>query len=68
LAVTLEPKVLLKPVVGDHTYVLAPLAVNVVDVFIQILAAGTDITGRGFTVTTSDVVLVQPEVDVPNTV
>jgi hypothetical protein len=58
----------LNPVMGVHTYVSAPLVVNVVVVFSQMVAEGTDSKGFGFTVTTTVALPVQPTTDVPNTV
>jgi hypothetical protein len=62
------PVVPLRPVPGDQVYVVAPLAVSVVLVPSHIVAGGTLITGLGFTVTTTVIVLVQPAADVPVTV
>jgi hypothetical protein len=50
----------LNPVVGDHTYVLAPLAVKVVDVLAQIIAPGMDTTGLGLTLTVTERLPVAP--------
>jgi hypothetical protein len=58
----------LNPVMGVHTYVSASLAVNVVKVFSQMVAEGTDTKGIGFTVTTTVVLAVQLAADEPTTV
>lgn len=51
LAVTDAPVVALNPVEGDQLYVVAPLAVSVVLLPLQIVAEFTVTTGFGFTVT-----------------
>jgi hypothetical protein len=58
--------VLLNPVEGDQTYVVAPLAVNVVEVPLQIVISGLTVTfGTGLTVmVTVDVLLQGPVVPV----
>lgn len=68
-AVTVAPVVALSPVEGDHEYVVAPLAVSVVEPPEQIAAdAGETLTfGEGVTVTVTDEVLLHPEA-VPVTV
>src|ERR1700752_3997221 len=61
LAVTVEPMLALKLVAGLHEYVLAPLAVRVVNCPVQIgEGVATLITGIGFTVTVTCAVAVQP--------
>jgi hypothetical protein len=52
LAVTDDPEAVDNPVDGDHVYVLAPLAVNVVElpVVIATEAGFTDTVGFAFTV------------------
>lgn len=53
LAVTVEPVVAESPVDGDHIYVFAPEAVNVVEPGLQIAVVPAMATvGSGFTVTT----------------
>jgi hypothetical protein len=53
--------VLLKPVPGDHTYEVAPLAVKTVLVPIQMVDAPEILTtGRGVTVTVTAAVLEHP--------
>jgi hypothetical protein len=65
-AVTLVPVVADKPVAGDHVYVDAPLAVSVTaGEPAHLDAAGTVITGIGFTVTVVVVVPTQPAALVP---
>jgi hypothetical protein len=64
LAVTALPVVALKPVAGLHVYVLAPLAVNEVEVPAQIVGEPTVKVGVGFTVTVVVAVVVQPAADV----
>jgi hypothetical protein len=60
-AVTVAPVVELKPVAGDHEYVVAPFAVSVVDCPTQKLTFGETVTtGSGFTVTVTCVVPVHP--------
>ena len=60
-AVTLAPVVALSAVGGLHEYVLAPLAVSVADCPMQIIGADErDNTGKGFTVTVTCAVEVQP--------
>ncbi len=56
VAVTLAPVVELKPVDGDQTYVLAPLAESVVDEAAQMVVrfADAETAGREFTVTFID--------------
>lgn len=44
LAVTVEPVVLLNPVAGLHTYVLAPLTVSVVDCPVQMEGFGETVS------------------------
>ena len=60
----------LNPVAGDHEYVEAPLAVSDTELPVQILGAdGVTLTvGKGFTVTVTVAVFVQPLVAVPITV
>jgi len=60
VALTLVPLVALRPVAGDHAYVLAPLAVSVaVCCPAQIVPLVTPISGSGFTVTVAVVTAVQ---------
>ena len=68
-AVTLEPVDELRFVEGLQVYVLAPLAVSVTEPPLQ-TAAGvlTVTTGRGFIVTVTCAVAVQPLASVPVTV
>ena len=65
MAVTLAPVVPLKPVPGDHVYVLAPPALSVVEAFTQIEGELTVMVGEGLTVTVEVVVAVQVAADVP---
>jgi hypothetical protein len=60
LAVTLAPVVALNPVAGLHAYVLAPVAVRVIEPPGQIVAEFTVTIGKGFTVTTEVTVPVHP--------
>lgn len=64
-AVTLVPVVDDNPVAGDHVYVEAPVAVNVVLDPIHIAAGGTVIIPLAFTVTIAVVVETQPAALVP---
>jgi hypothetical protein len=64
-AVTLAPVEALNPVLGDHEYVFAPLAVNVVFAPLQILGEFTARVGKGKTVTILVIVFVQPFTAVP---
>jgi hypothetical protein len=68
LAETEDPVVALKPVAGDHEYVLAPEAVNVPAIPVQIVIGETEITGSGLTVTITDAVFIHPAAEVPVTV
>ena len=69
LAVTLEPVVELRLVDGVQVYVLAPLAVSVTELPIQIGdGVGTVTTGSGFTVTVTCAVAEHPLASVPVTV
>ena len=55
VAVTTEALVALRPVAGDHEYVVAPLAVNVVGMPEHTLVLpDTEITGNGETTTLID--------------
>ena len=54
-AVTVAPVVALKPVDGDHEYVLAPKAVSVAELPAQIVALLTDMLGLGFTVMVNEI-------------
>jgi hypothetical protein len=65
LAVTLAPVVALNPVPGDQLYVVAPLAVNVVELPLHIAGEFTVTAGVGFTVTVEVTIEVQLEADVP---
>lgn len=69
-AVTVAPVVALNPVVGDQVYVVAPLAVNCVDVPAQRLTVEgeMDTDSEDDTDTTAVAVAVQPEAFVPVTV
>lgn len=70
VAVTVGPEAIFNPVDGDHAYVPAPLAVSTTEVLGQIGkgTGGVMLTmGRGFTVTTTRAVFVQPD-KVPVTV
>lgn len=62
--------VALNPAAGDHVYVDAPLAVSDTDAPVQIVGADgvTFTAGKGFTVTVTVAVRVQPLVAVPATV
>jgi hypothetical protein len=66
-AETVAPVVALNPVAGAQAYVLAPLAVMLTELPLQIVgAAGFLVTvGKGFTVTVTVVVFVQPAALVP---
>ena len=68
LAVTEAPVVALNPVAGVQLYVLAPAAVNVVELPRQMVGEFTVIVGKGFTVTEVVAVLIQPAALVPVTV
>jgi len=60
-AVTLEPVVADKPGDGDQVYVTPPVAVNTVDDPLHMaIPLPALITGKGFTVTVTDAVLLQP--------
>jgi hypothetical protein len=53
LALTLAPVVALRLVLGVHVYVVAPLAVNVVELPEHMVGGADNVTvGVGFTVTT----------------
>ena len=67
---TVAPVVVFNPAAGDQTYVLAPLAVRVVLVPLQMLAdAGVRVkVGKGFTVIVLVAVFEQPPALVPVTV
>jgi len=65
----LAPVVADNPVDGNHAYVVAPVAVRVVDEPLQIAAPAPALTtGNGFTVIVTVAVLLQPRVLVPVTV
>lgn len=65
-AVTVDPEVVFNPVDGDHVYVDAPLAVNVVLVPLHIAeGVGAETVGSGNTVTTAVLVFVHPLAFVP---
>ena len=68
LAVTLAPVAELKVAEGDHVYVDAPPAVNMVDAPGHIVAEATVTVGKGFTVTDVVAVFMQPTALVPVTV
>jgi hypothetical protein len=61
VAVTAAPVVELKPVAGDHEYVLAPFAVSTVFCPVQRVTLGETVTtGTGFIVTVTCAVAVHP--------
>lgn len=68
--VTLAPVDALRPVAGDHTYVLAPLAAIVVDepAHIVVTPPVAVTVGTGLTEIVVDAVLLQPAALVPVTV
>jgi len=69
LAVTLAPVVAVRPVAGDHEYIVPPVAVSEVDEPLQIATdEPAPIVGNAFTVTVTDDVLLQPVPFVPVTV
>jgi hypothetical protein len=69
LAVTLAPIVAFNDVEGLHEYVFAPLAEIVTGCPLQMVCGGeTTNTGKGFTVTMTCAVAVQPLLSVPVTV
>jgi hypothetical protein len=70
VAVTVAPLVALNPVAGVHAYVLAPLAVRLVEAPAQMAGAAgvTEMVGTGFMITVTVVVPVQPLAVVPLTV
>lgn len=59
---------LLSPVAGDHVYVFAPLAVNVVGCPLQIAVLGETVIATVLTVTVICAVAVHPLLPVPVTV
>lgn len=68
MAVTVLPVVALRPVPGDQLYVLAPLAVSVIPLPEQMVAAVAGLIetgGRGFTVMVLVAVELQPLALVP---
>jgi hypothetical protein len=67
-AVTLEPLVELNPVPGDQTYVLAPVAVSVVEFPAHMVAEATVTVGFDTTVTLVVSEFMQPLASVPVTV
>jgi hypothetical protein len=69
-AITAMPVVELNPVEGLHTYVLAPLAVNVVPTPLHSVEEAGEIEteGAGFTVTVTVLVFMHPVDPVPVTV
>jgi hypothetical protein len=68
LAETLAPVVLLRPVGGDHVYVFAPFAVNVVGCPLQMAVLGETVMAAEYSVTVTCAVAVQPLLLVPVTV
>ena len=69
MAVTLEPVLALRFVEGVHTYVFAPLAVNVTDCPVQTAAGVFNVTtGSGLIVTVTCAVAEHPLASVPVTV
>jgi hypothetical protein len=68
LADTEEPVVALSPVAGAQEYVLAPEALSVPAMPVQMVIGETVMVGKGFTVTITVVVLIHPAAEVPVTV
>jgi hypothetical protein len=66
--VTVAPVAALRFVTGDHEYVAAPVAVNVVVEVAQIVTSATTIVGSGFTVIRTSSVEIHPFASVPVTV
>jgi hypothetical protein len=65
LAATVEPDVEDKPVAGDQLYVVAPVAVNVLELPAQIVALGVIVIVTGVTIIVVASVAVHPFESVP---